>query len=167
MKAERKYLATYLDAAFDTTYAKPNYVRLGKDLEEYSEELNPNVETKNNILGEKSVAHNGYDVSSDVNPFYYEYDDALSEKIMDIAMNRLTGDACRTTKVDVLLKPGATAADAPTVIGAWREDVYVIPNSVGGDTSGIQTPFTIHNTGIRVKGTFDLTTKTFTTGDAV
>lgn len=166
MKAERKYLATYLDAAFDTTYAKPNYVRLGKDLEEFSEELNPNVETKNNILGEKSVAHSGYDVSSDVNPFYYEYDDALSEKVMDIAMNRLAGDACKTTKVDVILKPGATAADAPTVVSAWREDVYVIPNSVGGDTSGVQTPFTIHNTGIRVKGTFDLNAKTFTATDA-
>lgn len=162
MKADRKYLATYLDAAFDVTYAEPNYVRLGRDLEEYKEELNPDVESKNNILGEKSVAHKGYDVSSDVDPFYYEYDDALSVKIMEIAMNRLTGEACRTTKVDVILKPGATAADAPTVIGAWREDVYVVPNSVGGDTSGVQTPFTIHNTGIRVKGTFDLTTKTFT-----
>lgn len=166
MKAERKYFATYLDAAFDATYAAPNYVRLGKDLEEYSEELNPDVETKRNILGEKSVAHKGYDVSSNADPFYYEYDDALSEKIMDIAMNRLTGDTCKTTKVDVLLKPGATDADAPTVVGAWREDVYVIPNSVGGDTSGVQTPFTIHNAGNRVKGTFDLTTKTFTAENA-
>ena len=34
MKAERKYLAHYLDGAFDTTYAATNYVRLGKDLEE-------------------------------------------------------------------------------------------------------------------------------------
>jgi len=118
MKAERKYLATYLDAAFDMTYGKPDYVRLGKDLEEYSEELNPNVDSKNNIIGEKQVNHTGYDISSEASPFYYEYDDALSEKIMDIAMNRLTGDACRTTKVDVLLKPGATANDAPTVISA-------------------------------------------------
>lgn len=166
MKAERKYLATYLDAAFDMTYEKPDYVRLGKDLDEYSEELNPNVDTKNNIIGEKQVNHTGYDISSEASPFYYEYDDALSEKIMDIAMNRLTGDACKTTKVDVLLKPGATANDVPIVISAWREDVYVIPNSVGGDTSGIQTPFTIHNTNIRVKGTFDLVTKTFTADNA-
>ena len=87
MKAERKYLATYLDAAFDMTYGKPDYVRLGKDLEEYSEELNPNVDSKNNIIGEKQVNHTGYDISSEASPFYYEYDDALSEKIMDIAMN--------------------------------------------------------------------------------
>lgn len=162
MKAERKYLAHYLDAAFDTTYTDTDYVRLGKDLEEYSEELNPDVETKKNILGENSVVHNGYEVSSETDPFYYEYDDSLSEKIMDIAMNRLTGDECKTTKVDVILKPGTTASDAPTAVKAWREDVMVIPKSVGGDTSGVQTPFTIYNAGNRVEGTFNLTTKTFT-----
>lgn len=167
MKAERKYLAHYLDAAFDTTYAATDYVRLGKDLEEYSEELNPDVETKKNILGENSVVHNGYEASSDADPFYYEYDDSLSEKIMDIAMNRLTGDECKTTKVDVILKPGATSSDAPTVVKAWREDVMVIPNSVGGDTSGVQTPFTIYNAGNRVEGTFDLSTKKFTASSAL
>lgn len=161
MKAERKYLATFLDAAFDTTYAGTNYVRLGKDLEEFNDELNPDVETVKNILGENAVKHNGYEVSADADPFYYEYDDALSEKVMEIAMNRLTGDACRTSKVDVLLKPGVDGA-APEVAGAWREDVLLIPNSVGGDTSGVQTPFTIHAAGNRVKGTFDMSTKKFT-----
>ncbi|MBO5130305.1 MAG: hypothetical protein J6B95_08185 [Oscillospiraceae bacterium] len=160
MKAERKYLAHYLDASFGGEAT--DYVRLGKDLESYAEELNPDVETKKNILGENSVVHNGYEASSDADPFYYEYDDALSENIMDIAMNRLTGDACKTTKVDVLLKPGTTSADAPTVIKAWREDVLVIPTSVGGDTSGVQTPFGIHNNGNRVEGTFDLSAKKFT-----
>lgn len=163
MKAERKYLAHFLDAAFDTTYAASNYVRLGKDLEELSEELNPDVETRKNILGENSVIHNGYEVSSDADPFYYEYDDALSEQIFDIAMNRLTGDQCKTTKVDVLLKPGDDGAE-PSVVKAWREDVYVVPNSVGGDTSGVQTPFTIHNAGNRKEGTFDMSTKKFTEG---
>ena len=32
---ERKYLAHYIDAAFDMTYSATNYIRLGKDLEEY------------------------------------------------------------------------------------------------------------------------------------
>ena len=44
----------------------------------------------------------------------------------------------------------------------YREDVWVVPESVGGDTSGVQIPFTVYNAGNRVKGTFDLTTKTFT-----
>lgn len=158
---ERKYLAHYIDSAFDTTYKATEYVRLGKDLEEYAVELNPDVETKKNILGENSVAVSGYEVSSSVDPYYYDYDEALSEKIMDIAMNRTTGDGCKTTTIDVLLKPGASADEAPTVVWAYREDCYLVPQSVGGDTTGIQIPFELHRAGNRVKGTFDLTTKKF------
>lgn len=162
MAAERKYLAHYLDAAFDAKYSSTDYVRLGKDLEEFSEELNPDVETKKNILGENSVVHNGYEVSSDADPYYYDYDDKLSAKVMEIAMERLTGDACKTSRVDVLLKPASLSSGKPSVVWAYREDVLVVPNSVGGDTSGIQIPFTIHNCGNRVKGKFDLDSKKFT-----
>ena len=157
---ERKYLAHFIDAAFDSTYAQTEYVRLGKDLEEYTEELNPDVETSKNILGEQSVKHSGYEVSSDVDPYYYEYDEALGEKIMEIANERHTGDKCKTTKVDVLL------GESGEVVWAYREDVYVIPNSVGGDTTGVQIPFTVYNAGNRVKGTFDIATKKFTEGTA-
>ena len=161
MKAERKYLAHYLDAAFDTTYAETNYVRLGKDLEEFTVELNPDVETSKNILGENSVKHNGYEASSDADPVYYEYDDALTEKMMEFAMLRKSGDACKTSYVEVLLKPGEDGAE-PTVIRAVREDVFVIPNSYGGDTSGVQVPFSINYAGNRTEGTFDIKTKKFT-----
>ena len=164
---ERKYLAHYLDGKFDMTYAATAYARLGKDLEEYSEELNPDVEITKNILGEQSVKHSGYEVQADVDPFYFEsYDDVLSNKIMELAMERAIGDKCKTSMVDVLLKPGATADDAPTVVWAYREDVYVVPNSVGGDTTGIQTPFTVFKAGNRVKGTWDMTAKTFTASAA-
>ena len=163
-KAERKYLAHYLDAAFDTSYAATEYVRLGKDLEEFNVELNPDVETVKNILGENSVVHNGYEVTSDADPFYYDYDDALSQKIMDIAMSRSTGDACKTSYVEVVLKPGEDGG-APEVVSAWREDVLVIPTSYGGDTSGVQVPFTVNYAGNRTKGTFDLSTKKFTAND--
>ena len=79
---ERKYLAHYLDGKFDMTYDASEYVRLGKDLEEYNEELNPDVEVSKNILGEQSVRHSGYEVQADVDPFYFEnYDDSLSNKI--------------------------------------------------------------------------------------
>lgn len=161
MKAERKFLAHYLDSAFDTTYAAAEYVRLGKDLEEFTVDLNPDVETSKNILGENSVKHNGYEASSDADPVYYEYDDSLTGKMMEIAMLRKSGDACKTSYVEVLLKPGEDGAE-PEVIRAVREDVYVIPNSYGGDTSGVQVPFSINYAGNRTEGTFDLKTKKFT-----
>lgn len=159
MKAERKYLAHYLDADFDKTGAATNYVRIGKDLEEFSVELNPDVETSKNILGENAVKHNGYEASSTADPIYYDYDDSLTEKVMEIAMLRKTGDECKTTYVEVLLKPGT---GEPTVVRAVREDVYVIPTSYGGDTSGVQVPFEIRFAGNRQVGNFDLSTKQFT-----
>ena len=159
-KLERKYLAHYLNPAF-TTSDDATYVRLGKDLEEFSVELNPEVETVRNILGENSVQMSGYEVSADTDPFYYAENDALAQKILDIALGRLTGESCKTTYVDVILKPGETGA-APTVVTAWREEVYVVPTSYGGDTTGVQTPFTVHFAGNRVEGTFDLETKKFT-----
>ena len=92
---ERKFLAHYVDAAFSSS--TPTYVRLGKHLEEYNEELNPDVEVTKNILGEQSVQHSGYEVQSDVDPFYYEdYDDTLSNKIMDLSNTKLsTFVSCR------------------------------------------------------------------------
>lgn len=162
MKAERKFLAHFVDAAFDTKYTATNYVRIGKDITELSVELNPNIETSQNILGENSVTHNGYEASTDADPVYYEYDDDLTEKVMEIAMLRQTGDACKTSYVEVLMKPGATEDAPPTVVRAVREDVLLIPTSYGGDTSGVQVPFTINYTGNRVSGTFDLSTKKFT-----
>lgn len=73
-KIERKYLAHYIDASFNGTTV--NYVRLGKDLEEYAIELNPDSETKKNILGENSTNVKGYEPQ------------ALLTRIMPIAATR-------------------------------------------------------------------------------
>lgn len=154
---ERKYLAHYID----TSFGEGTYERLGKDLEEYSLELSPDVENKQNILGENSVVINGYEASSTVEPYYCDRGDALSTRLMEIAMERLTGDACKTTVVDVLLEAGADGA-SPTSVWAYREDCVVVPESIGGDTSGVQIPFSIHRNGNRVKGSFDISTKKFT-----
>ena len=151
---ERKYLAHYLDASFGGE--ETEYVRLGADLEEYNEELNPDVEITKNIIGEQRVSHNGYEVQSEVDPYYADYDDPLFEKLSEIINERKTGDGCVTTKVDVLLQEDGT------VVWAFREKGYVVPSSIGGDTSGVQIPFTLYNAGERVKGNWDVTRKTFT-----
>lgn len=153
-KIERKYLAHYIDSSFGGK--TPTYVRLGKDLEEFNEELNPDVEVSKNIIGEQSVVHSGYEVQSEVEPFYAETGDALFEQLAKIANERLNGDDCKTTMVDVLLD------ESGAVTWAFREDVYVVPNSIGGDTSGVQIPFTVYHAGNRVEGTWDVTGKAFT-----
>jgi hypothetical protein len=163
MKAERKYLAHYLDAAFDTTYASTDYVRIGADLEEFNIDLNPDVETFKNIVGDNYVKHNGYEATSNADPVFYHYDEDLSNKVMEIAMLRKTADECKTSYVEVLMKPGEDDG-APIIVRAVREDVYLIPTSYGGDTSGVQVPFEIRFCGNRTVGSFDLNTKKFTAG---
>ena len=155
---ERKYLMHFLDANFGS--GETNYVILGEDLEEYNEELNPQIDVKQNILGAQRVQHSGYQVQSDVEPYYAYEDDPLFTKLAGIANERKTGDGCKTTKVDVLVNEDGTQ------VWAYREDVYVVPNSVGGDTSGVQIPFTIYNCGNRTAGTWSAATKKFSPTNA-
>ena len=48
------------------------------------------------------------------------------------------------------------------VYPAIREEAYIEVTSYGGDTTGYQIPFTLHYTGEKVKGNFNLATRTFT-----
>lgn len=157
---ERKLFAHYIDANFNS--ASPNYVRLGKDLEELSIEMNPNVEVFENIIGERSVRNQGYEISQSVEPYYVENDDPLSEQLWKIFNNRSTGDQCKTTVLDVLLSANDDDETDPTVVWAYREDAVVALNTVGGDTGGVQHTFDVYPCGNRVKGSFDVKTKTFT-----
>lgn len=159
---DRKYYAHFLNAKFGKSVTETDYVRIGKDLESFTWELNPEVEKKKNICGENSVKHSGYDVQGAVDSYYPEYNEALSDKIRELYNERATGDRCFTTVVDVWLKPGENVDDPPVVESAYKEDCLVIPDSGGGDTTGVQIPFTIYPCGNRVKGTFDLSTKKFT-----
>lgn len=152
-KIERKYLAHFIDASFSVT---PEYVRLGEDLEEYNIDLSPDVETSKNIWGETRNVVKGYEPSSNVDTFYAYEGDPLFAHLSDIVNKRSTGSSLKTTVVDVLL------TSAGVVTWAYREDVLVIPQSIGGDTGGVQIPYEIKYNGNRKEGTFDMDTKAFT-----
>lgn len=155
-KLERQFLAHYIDARMGQY--TPNYVRLGKDLEEYNEELNPQVEIKRSLKGAPLVSFSGYQVQSEVETYYAEKGDPLFNVLSRIANNRFIGDACKTTKVDALFDSYGIQ------IWAYREDCVLVPKSVGGDVSGVQIPFSVINAGNRVYGKFDPLTKTFDDG---
>lgn len=155
-KIERKYMAHFLDSSFGKL--TPNWVRLGKDLEEFSIDLSPDTETSKNILGETSFRHNGYEATSEADPYYANTEDELFPKLQDIVDNRHTGDQCKTSSLEVHLWEG----NEEDGFVAWKQDCYVVPTSYGGDTSGYQIPFTINYVGARVKGKYNPGTKTFT-----
>lgn len=94
-KIDRKYMAHYIDAGSLCNGADSDYERLGKDLEEYNVELNPDTETSKNILGESTFKHNGYEVSSDADPFYADVTSVLFQKLQQIIDERLKDDSLK------------------------------------------------------------------------
>ena len=158
MKIERKYLAHYLNATFANDEGTASYTRLGKDLEEYSPELSANVEKKSNILGETSVTIDSYQKQGEVSPYYAEKDDPLFNRLQTIIDGDLVLDDLKTDIVEVKLWDKASAGAYPAV----KEECYIEVSSYGGDTTGYQIPFNVHYTGVKTKGTFDVSKKTFT-----
>ncbi len=152
-KFERQYLLHYIDASFGGT---ANYVRIGKDLEEYTLEMNPDSETIMNIWGENSTTVKGYEPQGSVETYYARKGDALYEALADIINERATGSALETTVVDILVESDGTQ------VWAYKEDVIVIPQSIGGDTSGVNIPYEVYYNGNRESGTWSADTKTFT-----
>ena len=149
-KIERKYMAHFMELGDE-------YIRLGKDLEEYSPELAAQVEKTKNILGQTSVSIVGYEKTGSVEPYFAESGDPLFEKLQAIIDGDLTLDDCKAAMVEVKLWDGEG-----TSYPAIREECYIEVTSYGGDTQGYQIPFTVHYTGIKQSGTFDVTAKTFT-----
>lgn len=159
MKLERKCLAQYLDSTFDVKKTSPSWFLIGKNVEDMSTELNPDVTVAKDVTGENYAEDNGYTPSLEVDPYYANPDDgAFYEKILDIAMNRKVDDDCRTFLLEVLVED--TAAETHK---AWREEVIVKPKSIGGK-SNVAIPYTVNYAGNRVEGTVTITGKvpTFT-----
>ena len=153
MKIERKYLAHYI------CVGEGNYERLGKDLEEFSPELAAQVDTKKNILGETSVLISSYTKTASVEPYYAEKGSALFDRLQTIIDDQLVLDDLKTDVIEVKLWEAEVEG---TTFPAIKEEAMIEVSSYGGDTTGYQIPFTLHFTGVRTKGTFDTSTKTFT-----
>ena len=161
-KIERKYLAHFINTAAPAApAAEPVYERLGKDLEEYSPELAAEVETKENIIGETTVSIHGYKKTGSVEPFYADKNSALFPRLQAIIDDSLILDDLMTDVVEVKLWEGEG-----TSYPAIKEVAYIEVSRYGGDNTGYQIPFTLHYTGIKTKGTFDIKTKTFTATQA-
>ncbi len=159
-KIERKYLAHFINTAANGVDPAV-YERLGKDLEEFSPELAAQVDTKKNILGETSILISSYEKTGSIEPYYAEKNSALFTRLQDIIDNQLVLDDLKTDVVEVKLWEEAEGSVYPAI----KEEAYIEVTSYGGDTTGYQIPFTLHFTGVRTKGTFDVSTKTFTAAE--
>ena len=148
-------MAHYINA---TPSAEATYERLGSDLEEFNVEMNAEVETKSNILGETSVQLSSYQAQVSIEPFYADKDTKLFTLLQDIVDNRKVLDDAKTDVLEVHTWEEA----AEGAYTAYKESAIIEVVSYGGDTTGYQIPFNLHYLGDRVKGTFNTATKMFT-----
>lgn len=156
-KLKRSAHLFYIDTTFGGT--TPSWYLVGKDVEDMSVELNPDVETKKNILDEITINDNGYEPSISVDTYYANPSDGdFYTKVKDIAMNRLTGDDCKTKVLEVVVDKTTGPYDS------WIEDAVIKPQSYGGPQGGISIPYNVHFDGNRKQGTSTLANKvpTFT-----
>ena len=159
----RKWMVHLLDANFGS--GTPAWYRMGRDLTEYNVELNPDTELRKNIWGNTTFIHNGYEPSGDNDTFYARKGDPLFEHLQDIVDGLKSGDACKTSALEVHTWEEQTAQTEGTnsnIFVATKQDCYVVPTSYGGDTSGYQIPYQVNYVGDKVRGTYDATSKTFT-----
>lgn len=156
-KLKRSYLLHFIDAKFGTG-ENPEWFCIGKDIEDMSVELSPDTSTVKNILDETSVNDNGYEPSFDADTYYANTKDSIYGKIKDIAMNRLTGDDCKTRILEVVIDKKTGPYDA------WIEDCIVKPQSYGGAQGGVNIPYKVTFDGNRKQGTVTIENKvpTFT-----
>lgn len=152
-KIQRKYLAHYI-------LVGEKYELLGNDLEEFSPEMNAQVETKRNILGHNGVVISGYEKTAEVETYFAEAGMPLFEKLQAIIDDDLVLDDLKVQVVEVQL--WQTTAD--NCFYATQEDAYIEVLSYGGDCNGYQIPFKLHYTGNKEKGTFSPESKTFSPG---
>ena len=156
-KLTRGRYIVYIDASFGG--GEPQWFKVGKSLSSLAVELNPDVSTDRNIFDEVYATDNGYTPQTSVDPYHANPDDAIYEKIRDIAMNRLTGDACRTKIMEVIVEEEEAESHS-----AWTEDVLIKPTSTGGDTAGFAIPFDVYFDGGRTEGNVSYSDGNYKTG---
>jgi hypothetical protein len=155
-RLKRSALIHYLQTTAQTTLLSTQaWYKLGKDIQDLSINLNPDIEQFKNILDEARANDNGYQPDADVDTYYADPSDGdWYDLVKNIAMNRLTGDDCMTVLLDVLVDKTTGPYDA------WIETVMIKPQSYGGAPGGVRIPYKITFCGGRQTGTvtFDSTT---------
>ncbi len=161
MKLPRAALAQWL--SFD----KKDWTLLGKDTDSMTTAMNPDIETKQNVIGETITDHKGFKPELAVDSYAARTEDSIYENMLDITMNRKTDEASTSAfLLEGVLDEAVVESDNKTLTGkGWMEEVTVVPQEYGGGMEGFGIPFNVSpKGGGRKKGTVSVTKRvpTFT-----
>lgn len=160
MKLPRAVYAIWI--SFD----KKTWTLIGRDTDSLAMALNPEVDTKQNVLGETIVEHSGFKPELALDNYLARTEDAIYENIRNIAMNRLSDEASTSAyMLEAILTDEVCKSDTVTLTGdAWIENVIIVPQEYGKDMTGFAIPFNVNMNGNRKQGTVSVTDRipTFT-----
>lgn len=162
MKQDRNRLMYF------ASYNGTSWEVLGKDNDDLSKELNPDTETSKNVLGETTFKHSGYEPEVSVDPYYADAESVLYDKLKAAAIQEKYGDSdIKGYFVEVIFD--TVNAEAGTMTGTgYKREAYIVPQSTGGDTSGLGIPFTVNPVGAMtaVTVTYTIATRGVVIADA-
>lgn len=139
----------------------PEWELQGDRNEELSHELNPNVDSGEDVTGATYADLDKYEEETDVETYRARRESKWAAILFNIIKYRKT----LTDVVHQFLIVN-TFAGADGAYDAWVQKGVVAVQSHAGDTKGMNMPYNIHWTGERIHGTFNLETLTFTPNDA-
>ena len=116
---------------------------VGKDNDDLSKELNPDTETGKNVLGESTFRHSGYEPQIDVDPYYMDPTRVMYEHLLECALEEKYGEADLKGYFAEAFFTNVNE-ETHTMTGKCQvREAWIVPQSVGGDTSGYAIPYTI------------------------
>jgi len=163
-KAKRNTYLVFMNVG--TTSSKTWEV-FGKDIEDLSRELNNEVNSFTNILGETEVdITKGAQVTS-VDPIKYRSESEISKILYDIYKNdsELSDVEFEFCEVNTTQEIMGTNNTGTGTYEAFIQKGAVDLKSWGGDTTGLNSPIDINWLGEKTYGAFDPSTKTFTASE--
>lgn len=131
---------------------------IGKDNEELTTELNNDVQSEENVLGEVNVDVTKRPKVTAIDPSFYRSDSKLSKKLKAIEWEDKDGDDVKEKFMEV----DKTETASENEYKAYQQMAAINLRSYGGNTRGISYPYELHWTGPKTYGTFNPTTKVFT-----
>lgn len=121
----------------------PVWEAVGKDNDDLSKELNPDTETSKNVLGETTFIHSGYEPEISVDPYYMDPDRQMYTHMLEVALQEKYGESDLKGKFAEAFFTTVNAQTKTMSGTCYVRDAWIVPQSVGGDTSGYAIPYTI------------------------
>lgn len=146
---KRREFAMFVDISLDDEGT--NWEIVGRKIEDLSLEMNPNVETLTDITGLTQTTLDKYEKQTSVSPYYARRDSKMSEWLYNVVRNEKTLSDVEKNFLCVNIFAGADGS-----YDAWTQKAIVAVQSYGGDTKGVQIPYTLYWIGEKTFGTVSI-----------